>query len=555
MTQEVKKSSVLTDDDYRAQKTWTYNAENLARQTVNLGGPYQGILEAVQNALDSPKDPERDYNKIEITIPMLGDSEYKRVVARIRDLGESVTKLHNGNISGYINAEKAVSLKGNDRFGLGQSQYINVSPTILQISQDDNLIYKIPIFKNKDGLPTWGNYIVKPITAEYQKKYNIFHKGTVLEWYDPYENMPDLNPFKVGKEIQKTFGWKMMKYKNTEIYINDQRLEIHEDLRDHEIRWICNLEAQIVEYPNGKTEKVSPKVEGFIYYDKKGRGMLRTHAGGGYYIDNIRYAEKRFSGAINIIGMPIDVARRMMTHEAMKLDLEKHILELTKSYPDIPKEGEDITTKQEKGISNYLNKVLSPFNLPKKLIEKLEIERKKRIEEQGDPTGDDYNGYPKPKPKDNYVGECQLCGHFRIKNLNGVRAGCKCKCHIPRPKAIDKKKKRAGENGDTTILREIEERNDKNKPKSLEIIPLRGRSEEDPLLELTSSGQLGYNPKNPLFKFYEMDNSKNYKAWHPHLTSLMMDFEYPQGMLEMGIQEFRKLEQQIEIKIMEAAKR
>lgn len=379
MATEHRKSDVLTDNDYKCGKPWKYDEKSLVKRTIGLGGPYEGLLEGMQNAFDSPIDRLKDKLRIDVTIPLPDMAGYGRLIARIKDTGGSVTKDFGGRIQGYIDLIRAISPKDEHRFGIGMGQYFNISQTVVITSMDDKYIYRIPHFLNSEGLPETGDWTFDTISEETMEKYHIYAKGTMVEWFDPYGNVPVLSPVKLGHMIKKTFGWKMLEQENTEIFINGDKLEVPEELKGKKIRFICKLKRQEVVKPNGKVIKVDPVVMGCIEANSKGTGNLEIYADGGYYFNKEKFGHKRFGGFACIDAMPLDTSRHVVIHEAMWIDFYEHIIEETKHFPDVPTD-DTVSEKQKKSLSDMVNKVIKQFNIPKLQIKKLEEQKKKRKE-------------------------------------------------------------------------------------------------------------------------------------------------------------------------------
>lgn len=558
---EPRKSSILTDEDYKSAKVWNFNQTSIARNLREQGGIYEGLLEGTQNGIDAPENPETDYNRIDITIPLLGDRDYKTVVASIRDIGGSVTKDTNGDILEFINQEKAISpkaiKKGVRRYGEGMVQYGAVSSTQLLISQDREYIYRIPILLNNDGRPAYGKWSFHKITPETQAKYNIFHMGTLLLFLDPYEDMVDLDPMKLGRMIRQTFGWRLLLQPNTEIWINETiKIDLPDYLKDKKVGFICRLKKAEITESNGQRRKVNPEVTGFIFGDPKGKGTLHVHAGG-YYIGEMKFADKRFSGAINIDEMPTDPSRRIMIHEGMKQDLENHIIEQTKHFPDIPMDNEEIGEKKHRSMTDLLNKILEQFNIPKLQIESYEAEKRKRIETFGDPNADEFPGYRKPKErsteeKPEELEMCDLCGHLKKKSKR-IRKKCDCKCHLPREKGPDKEVATAGTDGDISIMVEEQEIEKTRKRSELALNFNPNAEPEDKFVELRS-GYVGVNMNNPLFNplvVKEKNITKAIQNLLPFIASEIMDLKHPDALSTMPLDVFRKTQEEYTIKMME----
>jgi len=556
MTTEPRKSSVLTDNDYRLAKTWTFNQASIARNIKNQGGIYEGLLEAVQNGIDSPLDPDNDYNRIDITVPLLGDKDYGVLVASVRDLGGSVTKDYGGSITKFINSEKAISpksRKGIHRFGEGMIRFPSVSATQLIISQDKEYIYRIPILLDRDGIPAYGDWSFHKITPETQAEFNIFHMGTLVSFFDPYENMIDIDTMKLGKTIRQTFGWRLLLQPKTEIWINNIiKVDLPEYLRGRKPAFMCRLKRTKVTDSNGEQRVVDPEVTGFVFYDKDGRGVLHVHAGG-YYIGEVKYADKRFSGAINIDEMPTDTSRRVMIHESMKQDLEQHILEITKHFPDIPTGKEELGEKRHKSLTEIINKILDQFNIPKLQIENYEAEKRKRIEILGDPNADERPGYrkPNPNPTPTVLKICDLCGHLNKKSRK-MRKKCSCECHIPRDRKPNEHVSTVGENGNIPVLVEEEDITKIKKHSQLDVKPTEGKPYER-FIEIRT-GYVSINTKNPLFiplVLKEKNMNKAVKNIIYFLAGEMMDLKHPNALTEMTLAEFRKTEEDYVMKMID----
>jgi hypothetical protein len=528
--------STNTDPDYQDLKVWQYDQDALIKQSINLGGPYEGILEAVQNALDSPMDRFHDYNRIDITIPQVDMPDYGKFIARVSDTGGSITKDFEGQIAGYISFIRAISPKKEHRFGVGMGQYFNVAPKFVMTSMDDALIYRIPNVLTSSGRPATGNWTQTVISPKSKEKYNIFSKGTVIEWYG---KTSELSPTKVGHLIQKTFGWRMLEQERTDVFINGMKLALPDSLKDKHVKFICKLNQHEVLTPKGMI-KVNPVVVGFIYKNNKGTGHLEVYAGGGYYFKREKFAHKRFDGAIYIQEMPFDTSRHTITHESMWLDLERHIKEETKHFPDIP-EDDSVTEKQHKSMSDVINRVLKRFNIPKLQILKFESDKKKRIEEKGTPIEDGILvGYQKHISQKPVVQLCDLCGHYMVKNTRGKRKGCTCDCHIPRPKGPDKEHGTVILEGEIPVM--IEEDNIQNRKERSELqvrLVKDSIGSNPPFLELLPDGYLDIHTGNPLFT--RLDIVKHVENIFPFLANIVVDLEHPDAFTEQSPPEYRKL--------------
>jgi len=555
MTTEPRKSSILTDDDYKMAKTWKINQASVARYFRDQGGIYEGILEAVQNAIDSPHNVEIDFNRIDIKIPCIGDSDFKRLVFSVRDMGGSVTKDTNGDIQRFINAEKAISPKEQQvsrlRFGVGMYQFGAVCESQVIISQDKQFIYRIPILYDKDGMPAYGAWSIHTITKENQVKFNIFHEGTLIEGYDPFADAIDIEPMKLARRVQETFGWALMLQPKTDLWINEV---IHVDLppylKGHQAKFIARLKRTKITLPNGQRMVVDPEVTGFIHADSKGRGTLQVHCNR-YYVDEIKFADKRFSGAINIDGMPTDPARRIMKDEKMRIDLEEHIRNLTKHFPDIVSDSSEIGEKKARSIEEELNKRLEQFDLIKAQILQYETQKKNRIEAQGDLHGDAVPGYRKQITEPlSYEQrpelECPICHHKMIKSKKWMKR-CPCECHIRKPQGEPKERGRCGPDGTTPVMIEDQKIENLKTKASLNMV-LDDKADPTTKLVTIADGVVNVATMNPLFKRYihtkkSIGSEEFLDNMAPFLATEIMTIKRPAAFTELSTTEFWQLHQ------------
>ncbi len=553
MTTEQRKSSVLTDDDYRVAKVWRFNPGAVARLVRDQGGIYEGILEAVQNAFDSPFDKYQDENPIIIKIPLLGDKEYRTLVASVHDFGAGITRDTEGQIQKFLNREKGLSPKppekGVRRFGIGMAQFPAVSATQIIFSRDREFIYRIPILQTDDG-PAYGDWTFHKITRDNEIKFNMFACGTRVEFVDPHENMIDIEPMKLAKMIRQTFGWRLMLQPKTTVTINEIiKVDLPEYLRDLKPRFICRLNRARIADPNGRIKVVDPEVTGEIYADQKGRGMIHVHAGG-YYIGEMKFADKRCSGAINIDEMPTDPSRRLMINESMKQDLEKHIVNEMKHFPDLPTDNDRFDEKKRQSMSELINKSLSQFNLPKLFKDQYKEQKRKRIEALGDPNTEGKPGYPKPENKPPQELEtCELCNHLKTKSKR-MRKKCDCPCHIPRKKGPDTKIGTASSEGQISIM--VEENDLLNEQISSQLQFKSVREEGERLVRI-SSGVIRVNELHPIFDTVFKDKaSKGFRNMAHFLAGEVMDIIHPNALADMTLEEFRNTQERITTKIIQA---
>lgn len=532
--------SVSDDEDYKNLKAWQYDSDALIQHSMRLGGIYEGILEAVQNALDSPDDRFEDYLRIDITIPFVNMPEYGEFIARVQDTGGSITKDFDGQIAGYIDFVRAISPKKEHRWGFGMGQYFNVGQKFVIVSMDDELIYRIPSVLNERGSPANGKYTVKSISESEKEKHGIYNKGTIITWTKPWGNATEINLMKLANKIRETFGWRMLEQQRTEIFINGVKLALPDILQGKEVGFICKLNPHEIKTPKGMI-RVNPVVVGFIEKNSKGTGHLEVYAGGGYYYRKYKFAHKRFSGAISINEMTLDVSRTKVDDESMWLDLEQHIIEYTKHFPDIPLD-DTVSEKQQKSMSEVLNKVLKRFNIPKLQILKLELEKKKRREVTGIVVDvGPIKGYPKSKEKDQTeIPLCDLCGHRQVKNTKGKRKGCECDCHIPRPKGPNEEHGVVilDENGISVMVEDAQDNQKDRSGIKLRLLPDPPES-NPPLLELGSQGNLDIYEYNPLFK--RLDLVKHTENIFPYLAHAIIDLEHPDAATEKSPGEYRKM--------------
>src|SRR5207247_2025236 len=118
-----------------------------------------------------------------------------------------------------------------------------ISKTQILISQDDEMIYYIPMTQNENGRPCYLKNITKPITSHRQQQYGIFHKGTIVKFYDPHETKPHIDVKKLISRIQKSFAIKILQNPNITITVNDQEIGLPDFMEGHEYRFICRLKA------------------------------------------------------------------------------------------------------------------------------------------------------------------------------------------------------------------------------------------------------------------------------------------------------------------------
>lgn len=546
--QEPKKSNYITDEDRKVAKPWKYDQASVAKMVKEEGGIYEGILEAVQNAIDSPEDPDNDINRIDILIPTKADEQYDEVVAIVRDQGGSITKDYGGDIEKFLNATKAISpkprRKGFKRFGQGMGQYSAVSQDQIIDSFDTkkNVIYRIPIVQLPDGQLGYGHWIFEVATPEVQAKYELTQSGSDILFVNPYPDMPRPDPMLLARKIRDTFGWRLMLQPNTDLWINHGiHIDLPDWLKDKQPRFIRRLKRQKVDGKN-----VDAEVTGVIYYDPKGKGILQVHAGG-YYIGPFdTETNKRFSGAVNIDEMPTDRSRRVMIHEAMRLDFKEQMKEETKHYPDMPSPtDEGLSEKNKKILTEGLNRMLEPFNLPKIFIENYKEQKRKREEQMRNPNGKTENGYRKPEEKEPQELEmCELCDHLKKKSKE-MRAKCSCKCHETRPKGPDKEKKKVGDVGDTVCLTETIDPEDLQKRHEIKI-----NFSDDPSPDrfvILRTGYVQVETKhdlfNPLVRDDKKDMMKVLQNLAPFLATQIMDLKFPTALTDKTLAEFRKLEE------------
>jgi hypothetical protein len=537
-TPPTKKSKYLQDKDYINPIPWKLNNAGTFNRLIEQGDRYDGIIEGVQNPVDSPNDPYKDENEIRITIPLIDMPEYGELVMRIVDHGASLLKEY-AKIGDFINAEKSVSLKGEldiGQNGQGMAQYQKISMTQRITTRCDKtgMMYRFfiipstnPEFRIMYTVPEDGPIYLK------EDEWNLHHEGTMVEWFDKYEGSADIDVRKAINKIREIFGWRMMEVPNMKILVNDENVELPEYLEGRprgRAPFLGRLGNRMVSRDN-IPHLVNPEVRGFAVVDKqKGRGMIVVHAKG-YKVAEIHSGLNK-AGTLFIncdqLAWILTANRKGFNDDKFIEDLKVHCRLWMKDIPDMKDDTIKSERKEYKSVQEITSKILTPYI--EKYAKHLRIGAQKNKKESMlvNPEGKDSAGYPTYPPKPPQVLKtCAICGHKMIKS-DEMREECKCKCHKANKPPVN-----TNVTGTENVSHDgkAEGKDNKNTNKGFSTVYVNTGPFMNFIKEIRC---LNINKLDKLYKFCIKNVSHKLQSERlaPYLAEIVMELEHPNAFIE-----------------------
>lgn len=537
-TTSAKRSKYLSDKDYEKLIAWELDNRNTINRLIEQGDKYDGIIEALQNAVDSPNDPYNDKNDIHVTIPCLGDAEYGELILRVVDQGASLLKEYK-TIHDFVYAKKSISPKGDldiGQNGQGMAQYQKISLTQRMTTRTDEMMYRFFIVpsENEESRISYTTPIDHPILPQYEKEFDMYEGGTMVEWFDAYEDASDIDVRKVVNKARETFGWRLMVASETRIIINRIPIEIPEYLAGHEkdVKFFGRLGVRTITR-DGIPKKVNPEVKGFIVEDKKkGSGKIVIHVKG-YRICEIESGiDKAGTMYINCdqLHYILTPTRMGFTDDSFIEALKAFCRKEMRILPDIQDDTQKSERKEAKSLKEILSKGLGSYLERFMKHQKIQGIAKTKQQAMIDPNGNDSAGYATATGTTLEPLECELCHHKMYKSKKWMKK-CDCKCHIRKPLGPPVDTGTVGENG--TVDGRIEQTDDQEISKGFSV---KFRDKEGfPFMEVfTETRTLWICKKDRLYDFCIRGVSPKLSAERtaPYMAEVAYNLEHPKAWQE-----------------------
>jgi hypothetical protein len=372
---------------------------------IEQGDKYDAIIETVQNAIDSAKNPYTDKNEIQIQFdPMAGNDE---IVLSIRDNGASLLKEYS-TINDFVTAKKSISLKGHLDIGQNGQGMVQMHAatqvqeiiTMTGTNIDNDHIYQFYMIKSletdTESRLSFTQPIPYSVTQKNMEKLNIWKQGTLINFLKPHEGAEPIDPKIAINRIRDTFGWRMVQCPNMDItysvigkskeladgMIKAKSIEPPSYLKEKSAkdlnRFIGPLGKRLV-HRDGIPIEINPMVKGFLVKEKSGKGDIVIHVMG-YKITTISSGmQKRGTLYINCdeLKYVLNPTRKGFTNAEIIEELANHCRREFRDCEDIVTDKFD--QRKEKSILQRINKMMSP------LMTKWLKELKTRIGEDKNP--------------------------------------------------------------------------------------------------------------------------------------------------------------------------
>lgn len=362
---------------------WALDEGEMYQRMLESGTDvYEGILEAVQNSIDSILPPiselgnmtkeQADLLPNTISIVLSGQDEGNNTGLVIMDNGLSICKDYNYNIIKFIRAAKGKSPKSAHpysigRKGVGMFQLLQVAKKIRVVTCDlknNGCIYTFNIFIAKRNGKEYPHFSKDPeivaATSENMKRFGIQNNGTALYFEELNPDAKEITAKQIVDKIRLSFGLVMARKKNLRISVNDKYVSIPEQLVKHPEQHL----QFIVDTKNGNQFELS----GNIYPDEHGTGRLWIYAKGGQRTTEYPFAVpgRRCSGYVTSEEFKPTTDRKSIIENHEFKAAEAWIAEYVKRFEPVKmSDDRDMTDKKARTMAETNIAEALEFLLPK----------------------------------------------------------------------------------------------------------------------------------------------------------------------------------------------
>jgi hypothetical protein len=372
---------------------------------IDQGDKYAGVIETIQNAIDSANDPYKDHNEIDIYFNPHASNDDPFLI--IRDKGASLLKQYN-SIDDFIHAKKSISNKGDLEIGIngqGMAQ-MHATSLVQQIitmtgnNLDTDHIFEFEMVPSRETDTESRISYTRPeqysVTINNMSKLRIYDRGTIVKFLYPHPEAEPINPKIAIDRVREIFGWRMVQCPNMKIsyaiegknkrdnngYLVYKTIEVPSYLKGKTAKDVDHLIARVgtrTIHRDGIPKKINPEVRGFLVKEQSGKGDIVIHVMG-YRVCTVPSGELK-KGTLyvncNELKYILTPTRKDFTDRETIEELINHCRREFRDCEDIV--TDKFNQRKEKSILQRINKMMSP------LMTKWLKELKTRIGEDKDP--------------------------------------------------------------------------------------------------------------------------------------------------------------------------